>query len=53
MHTDPAGQAVLAAAHIKQFVSVADADYNPIRDMARVANETEAWLCTAPLARTT
>jgi phosphonate transport system substrate-binding protein len=50
MHTDAAGQAVLASASIKQFVSVADADYEPIRQMAQIASEVEPWLTTAPLA---
>jgi phosphonate transport system substrate-binding protein len=53
MHTDAAGQAVLASANIKQFVSVADADYDPVRRMARIANEAEPWLSTEYLAKTT
>jgi phosphonate transport system substrate-binding protein len=48
MHTDPEAAALLAAASIKQFVPVTDADYNPIRTMARVAEQTESWL-PAPL----
>jgi phosphonate transport system substrate-binding protein len=48
MHTDPNGEVVLARASIKQFVPVTDADYSPIRTMARVAEQTVPWL-TAPL----
>ena len=33
-------------AAIKQFVPVADNDYEPIRHMARIANQTESWLST-------
>jgi phosphonate transport system substrate-binding protein len=37
MHDDPAGQAILAAGHLARFVRVADRDYDPIREMARLA----------------
>jgi phosphonate transport system substrate-binding protein len=50
MHTDAAGQAVLAAARIKKFVTVVDADYDPIRHMAQIAAETEPWFSTEQLA---
>jgi phosphonate transport system substrate-binding protein len=44
MHLQPEGESVLTAADIRQFVAVTDADYEPIRTMARIANETESWL---------
>jgi phosphonate transport system substrate-binding protein len=53
MHTDAAGQAVLASANIAQFVSVVDADYDPIRHMAHIASQIEPWPTPELLARTT
>jgi phosphonate transport system substrate-binding protein len=50
MHTDGEGGAILASAAIKQFVTVSEADYEPIRQMARMANQTEPWLSTGQLA---
>jgi ABC-type phosphate/phosphonate transport system substrate-binding protein len=43
MHVDPAGQPVLSRARIDRFVAVADADYEPIRQMWRIGAEVEAW----------
>jgi ABC-type phosphate/phosphonate transport system substrate-binding protein len=40
MGADPAGRAVLAAGRMTRFVPVADADYDPIRAMARRAEAT-------------
>ena len=37
MHGDPAGQAALAAGRLARFALVTDADYDPIREMERVA----------------
>jgi hypothetical protein len=37
MTADPAGRAVLAAGRVATFVTVRDADYDPIREMARRA----------------
>ncbi len=37
MHTHLAGQAILAQGLIDHFVAVADSDYNPIRQMAKMA----------------
>src|SRR5262249_45352441 len=37
MAADPAGRAVLAEGHLAGFVPVVDADYDPIRAMARRA----------------
>jgi phosphonate transport system substrate-binding protein len=39
MHHDPAGQAVLAKAHMLRFTAIADADYDPIRTMTRKGRE--------------
>jgi phosphonate transport system substrate-binding protein len=44
MHADPAGLQVLSGARVKQFVRVTDADYEPIRAMARVAQRYDSWL---------
>lgn len=41
MHTDPAGQAVLAAGLIDRFVAVRDADYDQIRTMAQLAETVQ------------
>lgn len=38
MHTEQAGQAILAAGQIAHFVRVVDQDYDPIRLMARQAS---------------
>jgi len=37
LHTEPAGAAVLAAGDVARFTAVSDADYEPIRLMARQA----------------
>ena len=37
MRDNPAGQATLAAGHLARFVRVSDRDYDPIREMARLA----------------
>jgi ABC-type phosphate/phosphonate transport system substrate-binding protein len=37
MHDDPAGQATLDEGHLARFVRVSDHDYDPIREMARLA----------------
>jgi len=37
MHEDPTGRAILAAGQIARFAPVADADYNPIRQMLKVS----------------
>ena len=37
MATDPAGRAVLAEGRVATFVPMRDADYDPIRAMARRA----------------
>lgn len=37
MHTDPAGQAILAQGRMRRFAAVTDADYDPIREMTRLA----------------
>jgi ABC-type phosphate/phosphonate transport system substrate-binding protein len=50
MHTDGEGGSILASAAIKQFVSVADDDYEPIRHMARIANQTASWVSPEQLA---
>jgi ABC-type phosphate/phosphonate transport system substrate-binding protein len=34
MHHEPHGRAVLAGGRVRQYVAVADADYDPIRRMA-------------------
>jgi len=36
MHEDPDGRAILAAGQMARFAPVADADYNPIRQMLKV-----------------
>jgi phosphonate transport system substrate-binding protein len=37
MHERPDGKSILAAAGVSRFTAVTDADYNPIRHMARAA----------------
>ena len=37
MHHDPAGRAALAQADLARFAAVSDGDYDPIREMERVA----------------
>jgi phosphonate transport system substrate-binding protein len=37
MHDDPAGQVTLAEGHLARFVQVSGHDYDPIREMARLA----------------
>ena len=37
MHSNPAGQAALAQARLARFAAVSDSDYDPIREMERVA----------------
>jgi phosphonate transport system substrate-binding protein len=37
LHTDPQGQRILESAAIARFVAVGDRDYDPIREMARLA----------------
>jgi phosphonate transport system substrate-binding protein len=37
MHLDPAGQAILAGSGVRRFAPIADQDYDPIRDVARIA----------------
>jgi phosphonate transport system substrate-binding protein len=44
MHHDPLGAKVLASAAIARFEPVTDADYEPIRHMARVAQQLEPWV---------
>jgi phosphonate transport system substrate-binding protein len=39
MHTDPAGQGVLASGAVSRFSRVNDADYDAIREMDRVARD--------------
>ena len=43
MHVDRIGRRVLSRARINRFVGVADADYDPIRRMWRVAADLEPW----------
>ena len=43
MHVDHIGRRVLSRARINRFVAVADADYDPIRRMWRVADDLEPW----------
>jgi ABC-type phosphate/phosphonate transport system substrate-binding protein len=43
MHLDPAGIHVLARGAMAGFVSVSDTDYDPIRAMARLADQVEPW----------
>ncbi len=50
MHLQDSGARVLASAGIKRFVPVTDADYEPIRAMARIANQAEPWLTDDQLA---
>jgi phosphonate transport system substrate-binding protein len=52
MHTDADGLAVLASASIKHFVPVTDADYQPIRYMARIAEQADPWQSTPVLTAT-
>jgi phosphonate transport system substrate-binding protein len=47
MHVDRAGEAVLDAAAMRRLVPVSDADYEPIRQMARVAERTAPWISTS------
>jgi phosphonate transport system substrate-binding protein len=42
MHADPAGQAILRRGQMLGFAAVADQDYDPIRQMARIA-EPVRW----------
>jgi phosphonate transport system substrate-binding protein len=56
MHRSAEGRAVLAAAHIDRFVPACDADYEPIRAMARVADQLAPWPSppiTSPLLTST
>lgn len=39
MHTDPKGRAILAEGQMDSFVQVEDPDYDPIREMARKAEQ--------------
>ena len=39
MRTDPRGRAILAQARIARFAAVEDRDYDPIREMARLADQ--------------
>jgi phosphonate transport system substrate-binding protein len=39
MHRNPAGQAALAQAGLARFAAVSDEDYDPIREMERVAEQ--------------
>jgi phosphonate transport system substrate-binding protein len=39
METDPQGQAILAQAGMARFAAVSDADYDPIREMERIAQD--------------
>jgi phosphonate transport system substrate-binding protein len=39
MHTTPAGQSILAGGRMMKLVPVQDRDYDPIRDMARLAEQ--------------
>ena len=41
MHQTATGRAVLAKAAMRQFVAVEDADYDPIREMARIAAKSK------------
>ncbi len=38
MHTEPEGKAILEKARMTRFAAVVDQDYDPIREMERVAN---------------
>ncbi len=44
MHTDRAGAAILASWRIARFVTAADADYDPLRNMARAAADVQLGL---------
>jgi phosphonate transport system substrate-binding protein len=41
MHRQPEGQPVLARHHLRRFALVTDADYDPIREMERLAHKVE------------
>jgi phosphonate transport system substrate-binding protein len=41
LHQDPQGQALLAKAHILRFAPVIDRDYDPIREMTRLAERLD------------
>ncbi|MDQ6673901.1 MAG: hypothetical protein M3069_24685 [Chloroflexota bacterium] len=43
MHQDPVGSHVLASDQIERFVPVTDADYDPIRRMASMAERLAPW----------
>lgn len=43
MHLTAEGQMVLSSASVMCFAPVIDADYDPIREMARVADQLEPW----------
>jgi phosphonate transport system substrate-binding protein len=43
MHLDSQGMAILESGAIEKFVRVTDADYDPIRHMARIGEQLEAW----------
>lgn len=42
MHLDPQGKAILTAGHLESFAAVTDADYDPIRQMAKEADRV-SW----------
>jgi phosphonate transport system substrate-binding protein len=50
MHLDSVGVAVLGAGAMQQFVRVTDANYDPIRHMARVGARMAAWPRSPELA---
>jgi phosphonate transport system substrate-binding protein len=43
MHEDPEAQPVLAEGQLARFVRVEDHDYDPIREMARKAEQVVTW----------
>jgi phosphonate transport system substrate-binding protein len=43
MNADPLGQKLLAKARMARFAMVSDADYEPLRLMAKVADTLEPW----------
>jgi ABC-type phosphate/phosphonate transport system substrate-binding protein len=42
MDQDPRGQRILKDAHMLRFAAVSDRDYDPIREMQRIANSANS-----------
>ena len=44
MHTTSAGRAILRRGRMSHFAAVTDADYDPIREMAKLADTVSPWV---------